>query len=277
MHPNKRQKILSILSIPPTFESDTLISVASCGPGSPSKLNQSAGTGLFQRIQSGLKKFGSIYSTLVATIGPVLPTTSYDCALKHILKQYDSKSVIINYGSGPGRIDSRDDIINVDIFSFRNVDLHVDTDPIPLRPSTVDLVLSIAVLEHVKNPQDMVSEIYRVLKPSGRIFCFVPFMQPIHSAPADYYRWTPEGLRELFAEFEAIEVFSASGPSSSLAWLFAIWLASIFSLGNKTLFSVLYLLILPIIFPLKLIDRIFPWMEKSTIASSGFYLICSKQ
>ena len=275
MNTEKRKKLLSLLTIPPPSV-ESLPFVYSSVHFAGSSVAESAGRSFLGRVQAALKDYGVFYGLLLDLVGPVMPLASYSSRLSRLLSSYSSESIILNYGCGPRPISRRPDILNADIFPFACVDLLVDPGPLPMRSCSVDLVLSIAVLEHVKDPGEMVSEIYRLLKPSGTAFCFIPFMQPIHSAPGDFRRWTPEGLKELFSAFRLVNISVASGPSSSLSWIFAAWLASLLSFGSQRLFDLLYLACLPLVSPLKLFDRLFPWMGKFSIAASGFYVICSK-
>ncbi len=64
-------------------------------------------------------------------------------------------------------------------------------------------VFSSAVLEHVTDPFACAEELMRVLKPSGRIFCSVPFLQPEHGYPHHYYNMTQDGLLNLFTRLGA--------------------------------------------------------------------------
>jgi len=60
-----------------------------------------------------------------------------------------------------------------------------------------DIVLMIAVMEHLKDPEKVVREIKRVLKPDGKFIFTTVFVFPIHDAPGDYWRFTYFGLKEL--------------------------------------------------------------------------------
>jgi SAM-dependent methyltransferase len=71
---------------------------------------------------------------------------------------------------------------------------------IPRPDDSFDAIVCIAVLEHVVNPAECVGEMFRVLKPGGRIVASVPFMQPEHKVPTDYQRYTRDGLAQLFID-----------------------------------------------------------------------------
>ena len=61
--------------------------------------------------------------------------------------------------------------MNLEINSGHNVDIVASADNIPLQHSSVDLVVSQEVLEHVPSPSDVLLEIYRVLKPGAASIC----------------------------------------------------------------------------------------------------------
>jgi SAM-dependent methyltransferase len=60
-----------------------------------------------------------------------------------------------------------------------------------------DSVVCHQVLEHVKDPMAAAKELARVLKPGGGAVISVPHLSRRHELPHDYYRFTPEGLRQV--------------------------------------------------------------------------------
>jgi SAM-dependent methyltransferase len=60
-----------------------------------------------------------------------------------------------------------------------------------------DTALCIEVLEHVPNPCAAAREIYRILKPGGRLILSVPHLSRLHDEPYDFYRYTHYGLEHL--------------------------------------------------------------------------------
>ncbi|MBS0547877.1 MAG: methyltransferase domain-containing protein [Proteobacteria bacterium] len=71
-----------------------------------------------------------------------------------------------------------------------------------------DYVISDQVLEHVEGPPHAaVEESRRVLKPGGVAIHTTCFINPIHEAPADYWRFSPFALKHLHRNWsETIEV-----------------------------------------------------------------------
>jgi SAM-dependent methyltransferase len=83
----------------------------------------------------------------------------------------------------------------------------VDAHALPVCEANIDLVLSIAVLEHLADPSRAVSEVFRVLKPGGRFVGTVAFLEPFHDE--SFFHFTHRGLTYVLqnAGFE-IEVVS---------------------------------------------------------------------
>jgi SAM-dependent methyltransferase len=61
-----------------------------------------------------------------------------------------------------------------------------------------DFIIFTQVLEHLPEPGKVLAELYRVLKPCGKIFCTAPLYFPEHEIPYDFFRYTQYGLRYLF-------------------------------------------------------------------------------
>jgi len=96
----------------------------------------------------------------------------------------------------------------------RNVDIVADLNkPLPLRNEVADVVISLSVIEHLKSPQTMLAEAFRILKPGGVILLQVPWQWWVHEAPHDYYRYTPYGLEALCttAGFHILELEPQAG------------------------------------------------------------------
>lgn len=74
-------------------------------------------------------------------------------------------------------------------------DYEFDGINIPFADAHFDSVLCTEVLEHAVDPDALLREIYRVLKPEGTLFLTVPFMWGLHELPYDFRRYTTEGIR----------------------------------------------------------------------------------
>lgn len=80
-----------------------------------------------------------------------------------------------------------------------------------------DFVLSDQVLEHVAGqPQKAFDECRRVLRPGGIAVHTTCFINPVHGAPGDYWRFTPEALRLMAKDFS--EIIECGGWGNFEAW-----------------------------------------------------------
>lgn len=105
-----------------------------------------------------------------------------------------------------------------DIYYSPNIQFIADAHSIPLRDRSVDAVVIQAVLEHVLDPQQVVDEIWRVLKPDGLVYAETPFLQHVHEGAYDFTRFTESGHRMLFRRFELVDSGISGGPGTQLTW-----------------------------------------------------------
>ena len=106
---------------------------------------------------------------------------------------------------------------------FRHTDVVGDAHRLPFRDGIFDHVVALNVFEHLRDPKMAAAEIFRVLKPGGRVAIHTAFLQALHEAPHHYYNATEFGVREWFAAFEidSCEVSGNFGPGMTLAFLSA--------------------------------------------------------
>lgn len=70
-----------------------------------------------------------------------------------------------------------------------------DGEQFPIALESCDIVISIEVIEHVRNTGYFFDEIFRVLKPGGRLIATTPWSARLHYEPFDYQRVSPHGLK----------------------------------------------------------------------------------
>jgi SAM-dependent methyltransferase len=112
-------------------------------------------------------------------------------------------------------------VVNYEIVDYPSTDVLGVNERLPFADETFDAVLSLAVLEHVKDPFQSAREITRVLKRGGELYCVVPFLQPMHGYPHHYYNMTTSGLVNLFEgplRIEERRVLDSGLPIWTLTW-----------------------------------------------------------
>lgn len=117
--------------------------------------------------------------------------------------------------------------IGVDIeVSGRNSELkapdhYYDGRTLPFPDGSFEGVICTQVLEHVPDPGLLLAEMYRVLKPGGRLILSLPFVWQEHEVPYDFFRYTCFGTKSLLkqAGFEIGDLIKVTGTIETLAVL----------------------------------------------------------
>lgn len=109
------------------------------------------------------------------------------------------------------------DYKTVDINPNCQPDILADIHNLPISNNSADGIICMSVLEHVENPFKVVEEIYRILKPGGKGFIYVPFLHSYHGS--DYWRFSKDGIKYLFIKFQKIEICPARGHFETIASL----------------------------------------------------------
>jgi SAM-dependent methyltransferase len=195
----------------------------------------------------------------------------WDKKVAEIIKERGSKANILDLGSGTRS--RAEHIINLEIEAIPNVDVVADGHYLPFKNAVFDAVIIEAVLEHVKDPKRIISEVRRILRPFGYICVAVPFMQGYHASPTDYQRYTIWGLDELLSDFEKIESGSCVGPTSALHWIFREYAGILLSFGNLWLYKIISLFIGWLTFPFVYLDSILLHNRNSHNIASAVYFI----
>ncbi len=108
----------------------------------------------------------------------------------------------------------------------RKPDLIYDGNTIPLENESIDNIFCSEVLEHVFNPDIVLNEMNRVLKPNGNLLLTCPFTIFEHEKPYDYARYSSFGLTHLLNKhgFEIIEFTKTGSYLSTILQLIAAYI-----------------------------------------------------
>ncbi|MDR1762027.1 MAG: class I SAM-dependent methyltransferase [Bacteroidales bacterium] len=104
--------------------------------------------------------------------------------------------------------------------------------------NTFETIILSDVLEHIKEPELLIKEMYRILKnkeDGSKILLNVPFYYWIHEEPYDYFRYTQFALKNMFERngFEILELQSLGGVLEVLTDIISKYISHN-SLGRQT-------------------------------------------
>ena len=161
---------------------------------------------------------------------------------------------------------------------YSKVDIIADIENIPIKDGTFDAVLCVEVLEHTKNPNVALKEIYRVLKKGGTLILTAPFNSLTHYAPhfystgfSSYYynhhltelgfeiiELTPNGnfFEYIAQEIRRVKSVSENYTSKKLSFIF-----------NASIYIVLHYLS-----KLSIVDK-----GSNELLCLGYFVICKKR
>lgn len=137
---------------------------------------------------------------------------------KKNLPPADKSKKLVDLGTGTLRFKDlffQYDYVGVDFKEFEFVSKVADiTKPLEFSDNFCEIVTLSNTLEHVPNPQEVLKEVYRILKPGGILVGSVPFLIRLHQEPYDFYRYTNFALDYLLknAGFLKIEVENIGPP-----------------------------------------------------------------
>lgn len=128
-------------------------------------------------------------------------------SLNPLIAKYKTEKLVLDLGSAkspyshwfPNRK-------SVDINPDSGADIICDAHSLQIDSNSFDTVLCTEMLEHMYDPKKAVAEIERVLKPRGTVILTTRFVYGLHDVPHDYFRYTKYGLKELFKNFEILEL-----------------------------------------------------------------------
>ncbi|PHS20750.1 MAG: SAM-dependent methyltransferase [Robiginitomaculum sp.] len=133
-------------------------------------------------------------------------------------------------------------------------------EPLLLDSAVADCVISLSVLEHLYQPQGMLNEAYRLLKPNAAMILQVPWQWQLHEQPHDYFRYTPYALKQMFVKAGFTEVtIECQGGFFTMLFLKINYFSLKFIRGPKFLKNIIKLCLAPFWY---LGQKIAPYLDR---------------
>ncbi len=121
--------------------------------------------------------------------------------------------------------------VGIDVPSTSHLNKEIDVfssgTQIAFKNGSFDTIITTSVLEHVKEPQKMFYEMYRVLKKNSYLIITTPCQYGLHEQPYDFFRYTKYSLR-LMAEnsgFKVVYIKPVGGMLSIISQLIAKYIS----------------------------------------------------
>jgi SAM-dependent methyltransferase len=141
--------------------------------------------------------------------------------LTRALAELPADATLLDVGGGRRQIDDPR-YLNLEYTAYDEADLLGDALALPFRDDSIDFIYSSAVMEHLRDPHRFGHELWRILKPGGRILVNSAFMQPIHSEGMHFFNATPYAMDLVFERFVERRVWWEGSLSDTIDWMFRV-------------------------------------------------------
>ena len=105
--------------------------------------------------------------------------------------------------------------IDIKSFSYDYPEFDIEKDSLMHENESIDFITMNAVIEHIKNPDNIFNEIKRVLKKNGLIFIRTPNWQMdfknFYNDPTHVTPYTPQTLNQIFKLHKLKSIFIEPG------------------------------------------------------------------
>lgn len=161
----------------------------------------------------------------------------------------------------------------------QDIDVFYDGKKIPFEDEHFDSLFTTEVFEHVPNLEEIIPEIYRVLKPGGDMVVTVPFVWNEHGLPYDFNRFTRYGIENLLKKY-GFEVIKTEISTTYIEMLFQLWMEyirhSFRKLSSRGWLTMLVQIIF--IFPAALVGCLFNFiLPKNESLYGDTIILCQKK
>ncbi len=97
--------------------------------------------------------------------------------------------------------------------NYKPADMHVDVyyrDLSKIEAESYNVILCLGLLEHIPDPERLIADMRRILKPGGRLIIHASACFSFHECPDNFFQFTPFGFKLLFKDWSQIEMMRGS-------------------------------------------------------------------
>ncbi len=92
-------------------------------------------------------------------------------------------------------------------------DMHVDlyyTELKNIEDASYEVILCTGLLEHIPDPQRLIDDLHRILKPGGELIISASAVFSFHECPNDFFHFTPYSFKRMFMSWSSIKMLRGS-------------------------------------------------------------------
>lgn len=208
------------------------------------------------------------------------------------MPNFSGKVIDIGCGNSPFKHllqPTQTQYIGIDVAEAINFDYHnpeiivFDGENLPFESESISHFICTEVIEHIPNPEKLISEMHRVLPSGGTGIVTLPWSARFHFIPYDYHRYTPSMLAILFSAFSEVKVVARGSDINALVsklivyffgqvfnWPMRIW--SVLGIPFKLLFLCMLAPILAVFVLWAHLALIFGWGSDADPLGYTIYL-----
>ncbi len=226
-------------------------------------------------------------------------SSPHKLVIRNVCKKYfekdESISTILEVGGGNGMMRSVFTSVcrpklyaSTDIVSGNEIDIICDAQQLSFSNNSINMVVAFEVIEHIRDTEQFLSEIQRVLKSNGYAVFSMPFLYGKHDFQ-DYYRWTTQGVEHIMdlygleiklikkrgGTFLAIITMLSNYIHSVLSPSKGGWRAN--SVGKKLYFASMTILLFPLVVLSWISFCLDLLIDNDSDNASGFVCIAQKK
>jgi ubiquinone/menaquinone biosynthesis C-methylase UbiE len=123
-----------------------------------------------------------------------------------------SGKILLDLGCGDKHLENSVKKRNINYYGLDITDVNFEYDKLPFEDNKIDIIVFLAVIEHISNPDNLLNEVYRILKPGGIIYITTPNWyydyRTFYNDPTHVKAYNPVTLERI------LEMYSFQNPNT---------------------------------------------------------------